>query len=306
MHRLLTDDPQDYFRFIKQALHDIAHGQADVELPPKQLFEDIPVGVGDFRVMPCIVRRGGAVTKIVKLVGTNCQQQVVPDQITVGKAFALHPTDNFISHVFEACLLSSARTGLCASIATQLLGKPRPRCTIIGCGRVGYYAAFYIGACLGATQINFFDLSRARAQAAVLALADSMPHLDCRVLDSPYAAEADVVIMATTSKDALCAPDDTTASLVISLGADTDNQHELAAAWAREATICVDTVDSARFGDLRSWLNQEIIVEQEMTDFCQLLRDPEAQGDGRKIFVSTGSALFDNLTIAYILSKSAA
>ncbi len=307
VHRLLTDDPRDYFAYIKAAFHEIAHDRAAVELPPKQLFEDLPVGIGDFRVMPCVVRREGMVTKTVKVIGTNRQQQVVPDQITVGKAFALHPTDNFISHVFEACLLSSARTGLCASIAAELLAKPRPRCTIIGCGRVGYYAAFYIGACLGAERINFYDLDRARAESAAQALTESLPNLECLALETPFAAEADVIVLATTSPEALCAPADTTASLVISLGADTDNQHELDARWSGEAAIYVDTVDSSRFGDLRAWLNQGLIDTRRMTDFCQLLRgEAVARDNGRKIFVSTGSALFDNLTIAYILAKGVA
>jgi len=84
------------------------------------LFSD-PGDAGDFRVMPCVVRRGGRVRKTIKVVGTNLAQQVVPGQITVGKALALHPVENFVTDLFEACLLSSARTGACAALALDLL-----------------------------------------------------------------------------------------------------------------------------------------------------------------------------------------
>jgi ornithine cyclodeaminase/alanine dehydrogenase-like protein (mu-crystallin family) len=142
VHRALTRDAQGYFGFVLDALSELACGRATMELPAKQLFTD-PGDAGDFRVMPCVVRRGGAAMKTVKLVGTNRLQRVVPGQITVGKALVLHPEENFITHILEACLLSSARTGLGAALAMHLLAGTTDSVAVIGSGRVGYYAAYF-------------------------------------------------------------------------------------------------------------------------------------------------------------------
>ncbi|MEO8008562.1 MAG: hypothetical protein ABI728_08595 [Betaproteobacteria bacterium] len=111
VHRLLTTDPIAAFAYFAAGLTAAALGSISVEQPPKPIFSDSGES-GDFRIMPCVLRRGNLVRKTVKIVGTNVAQRLVPGQMTVGKAFCLHPEENFITHVFEACLLFSARTGL--------------------------------------------------------------------------------------------------------------------------------------------------------------------------------------------------
>jgi len=303
VHRALTEDPSGYFRFIKTGLADIAAGRVSLELPPKEIFQDNASG-GDYRVMPCVVRKEGRAVKTVKIIGTNTQQLVVPDQITVGKAFAVHPSDNFVSHIFEACLLSSARTGICASLAVDLLAEKPNKISIIGGGRVGYYAALYVCAIAGATEIEICDLAGERAETTAAQLSLDVPNVIFSSTSFPHPATADVVILATTSKDAILAPPDTSASLVISLGADTDDQHELHQDWATSAKIFVDTIDSARYGDLRQWQHNNAISPDDLTDLFTLLRQPAMKSTHqRRAFISTGSALFDNLTIAYILEQ---
>lgn len=305
VHRLLTDRPLDYFHFVKNELADIAAGRTVLELPPKQVFSD-PGSTADFRVMPCVVRGSGGARKTVKLIGTNTRQQLVPDQITVGKAFVMHPQENFVSHVFEACLLSSARTGLCAAIAIDILARSRARLACIGAGRVGYYAAFYAAALGGVNEIAIFDADHIRAQQTADLLARQIPAVrftaarQRRELD-----DADVLVIATTSTEPVCSPHETRANLIVSLGADTDYQRELDPAWAEAADIFVDTQDCARFGDLNSWQEAGLIDTARLVDLFQLLRDGAPDGPARpRVFVSTGSALFDNLTIGYLLAES--
>src|SRR3972149_874529 len=79
VHRLLTANPSEYYRHMRDELADIAAGRAELELPPKQIFPD-PGSTSDFRVMPCVVRRPGSARKTVKLIGTNTLQQLVQDQ----------------------------------------------------------------------------------------------------------------------------------------------------------------------------------------------------------------------------------
>lgn len=300
VHRSLTFAPSDYLAFVSNWLTLLAHGRATMELPPKWICPDhlSPEG-GDFRVMPCAIRWGQEVIKTVKIVGTNRRQQLVPDQITVGKAFRLHPEENFITHVFEACLLSSARTGLCGALALSRLAPLRRKITIIGAGRVGFYSALYAMALGGVEEITFRDAQPDRAALAASALGD---FCQPEKLDAPI--QCDALVLATTAREAFCHPHTTDAKVIVSLGADTEDQHELAAAWASIAEIYFDGPDCLQVGDLRAWRSAGLIAENNLTSLLELWRGGPRSSDRPRIFISTGSALLDNLTIAYLLEEN--
>lgn len=304
VHRLLTAAPEIYFRHLHERLRDIAAGRIAVEMPPKQVFAD-PGETSDFRVMPCVTRAGKHVTKTLKVVGTNTVQRVVPDQITVGKALVIDPVENYVTHVVDACLLSSARTGLCAALAIKLLANATRRLTIIGSGRVGYYAGFYAATICGVREIVFADCVADRAMTAAVALAARVPGLKCSAAPAGHLPEADILVLATTSTTPVCSPSEHHAGLVISLGADIDHQSELDPAWANAADIVVDTVDTIRFGDLKAWIAAGLLDASTIYDFNALLSGhaPQASPGRRQLFVSTGSALFDNLTLEYLLQQ---
>jgi len=302
VHRALTRDPVRYFKHILGRLRDIASGNITVDMPPKQLFSD-PGAQSDFRIMPCVVRDTSGSFKTVKLVGTNTLQHTVPDQITVGKALVIDPRENYITHIVDACLLSSARTGLCAALAIKLLAARHNRLTIIGSGRVGYYAAFYAAATCDIREIVFTDCVPDRAADAVSALHAHFPDVECHALPATELTVTDIAILATTSAQPVCAPPAWQAGLVISLGADIDHQSELDAAWATAADIYVDTMDTARFGDLKAWIAQGLLDPASIKDFMALLKNNATASDRCRLFVSTGSALFDNLTLDYLLQQ---
>jgi len=304
VHRLLTENPLEYLDWVRRGLADIAHGAVQLELPPKQIFPD-PKNGSDFRLMPCIARKSASTCKTVKIIGTNTLQQQIPDQITVGKAFVLHPEENYVSHIFEGCLLSSARTGACAALATQLLAPACQSLTVIGAGRVGYYAAFYTASSGHIQSIQVTDSDHARAANTAELLAATFPGMRVNATPVQELSDTDVVILATTSKEPLCHPPAWGANLVISLGADTDNQRELSPSWADNADIFVDTRDSTRFGDLAAWLKAGLITTDRPTSLFDLLRQMTLTPATRpRLFISTGSALFDNLTISYILEQA--
>lgn len=307
VHLRLTSNPADYFRHMRERLQAIAAGTLSVEMPPKQVFAD-PGGASDFRLMPCVTRSGERTFKSVKLVGTNIAQIAVPDQITVGKALVIDPQENYVTHSVDACLLSSARTGLCAALAIELLAARTRHLTVIGSGRVGYYAAFYAAAVCGMQDIIFADRRAGRASAAAAALGKRMPGIHCTAKSPDELTQTDVVVLATTSTTPVCAPPAWGAGLVISLGADIDLQTELDPAWADAADIFVDTIDSTRFGDLKAWLAQGLIDIAAIADFSALLAAEKTTSEaGRtRLFVSTGSALFDNLTLEYLLKQDTA
>lgn len=304
VHRRLTAKPLDYLAWLKDELAAIAHGRAAVELPPKQIFPDSP-GDADFRVMPCVVRQGTCVRKTVKVIGTNTRQITVPDQITVGKALVVDPVENFVSHVIDACLLSSARTGACAAIAAELLASARSSVAVIGAGRVGYYSALYLASCYGVGRITLADSDPQRAQQTTRLLASQVAGVEFRAETMAELSGIDVLVLATTSIEPLCRPPASGARLVISLGADTDYQRELASEWTDLADLYVDTLDSARFGDLAAWIRAGRIGTDRLTDLLTVLRtQPWPAPTRTRLFVSTGSALFDNLSIGYLLARA--
>lgn len=304
VHHRLTHDPRGYFRHMKEGLQAIANGAVTVDMPPKQVFAD-PDGASDFRVMPCVTRSATGTVKTVKLVGTNALQRAVPDQITVGKALVIDPLENYITHIVDACLLSSARTGLCAALAIQLLATRHDRVTVIGSGRVGYYAAFYAAAVCGVRQVVFADTDTRKAADAAAALGAHFPEVGCRAMPLAQLPPTDVAVLATTSAQPVCSPPAWNACLVISLGADIDQQSELDASWAAAADIYVDTMDTTRFGDLKAWIAQGRLHPGAIREFIAVIKSGAAAGDRCKLFVSTGSALFDNLTLGYLLRQPA-
>ena len=305
VHAALTADPAGYVGFFERSLKEIALGATTVELPPKRMFSD-GEGQGDFRVMPCVSRNGTTVTKTVKIVGTNTVQVEVPDQITVGKAFCLHPEENYVTHVFEACLLSSARTGACAAVAAAHLVPERRRVAIVGAGRVGFYAGLYVAAYGGVEEIAFYDLDRERAADAARLLSEQVGNGTRCVAEDAPPAQADVLVLATISRAPVLLPANVETQLVMSLGADIEHQHELDPAWALAADVYVDTLDSVRVGDLRAWLASGAITRERLTDLLGVVRDGRrGRGVRPRVFISTGSALFDNVTIAYLIGDGA-
>ena len=298
VHRMLTANPMHYLNHLLAQLESLARGESTMELPHKLVFYDADA-FSDFRVMPCVVRHPERARKTVKLIGTNNHRQRVPDQITVGKAFALDEKENFVSAGFAGCLLSSARTGACVATAVRLLAEGAERITIIGAGRVGYYAALYIAAQGNAKTITLSDKIAGKAESAARLLQQTYPALDISAA-AGHESQAEVVVLATDSHEAIYGLGHNPAELVISVGADTHWQHELSEQLLGQAAICVDTLDSFNCGDLRKWRAEERIAQGDVTDLLTLLRE-QTEVKKPALFISTGSALFDNLTIDYLL-----
>jgi ornithine cyclodeaminase/alanine dehydrogenase-like protein (mu-crystallin family) len=120
------------------------------------------------------------------------------------------------------------------------------------------------------------------------------------------ADDSQVAILATDSRTPFFHPEMSTARLVISLGADSDVQSELDPEWIDHATLITDLKDSALIGDLKRWHDDHLLQGTPPFDLVSLLRLPTfpASEHERIVFISTGSALLDNLTIHYLLEKA--
>lgn len=301
VHELLTDDIPGVLGFARDWLHAVAGGRARVEAPPKQVFE-APDG-SDFRVMPCVVTRDAERFETVKIVGTNRAQRLVPDQITVGSVCVLHPREHFITHRFDACVFSSARTGLLAALGTQMLTDRRDEVLVIGAGRVGYYAALYLAAVPGVRAVAIADVDLARARRCVRALTGV--GLAAEVSVCPKVPErAAVAVLATTARAPLWRLDDAAAPvLAVSVGADARGQHELHPAWHR-AELYTDGPDSLLTGDLAAWAGAGLVFGPPRALIDAVAAPPPPPRRARAL-ISTGTALWDNLTCAYLVRRLA-
>ncbi len=301
VHELISADIRGYLEYLRTGLSGIAHDRLAIRLPRKQVFREGDEA-GDFRVMPCVLGAGDARLKMVKIIGTNKQAARIPDQISVGRVFLLDNHDNYITHAFQACLLSSARTGACAMLAIEKLARRRRRVRIIGAGRVGYYCGLFCTQLAGIREVVFVDRDPARAQAAADLLAHQYPALDFHAASTHGSEATDILILATSSARAFCRPPAGNADLIISLGADSDDQHELDSAWLGLSSLYVDSLDSVNYGDLRTWSAAGLIEGEALTELLTLYRHPAGQdGDRVRIFISTGTALFDALTLGFLL-----
>lgn len=300
VHEALTIDPREYLDELLGGLEAIARGRAKLELPPKAVFVD-PGQRSDFRVMPCVVRFPDRVRKTVKIIGTNWPRRVVPGEISVGQAFALHAEENFIEAGFGGCILSSARTGACAATAIRLLAPRRETLAVVGSGRVGYYSAHYAIALSGVRRVLFADLDENRARLAARLLGGTHPDVSTGTFAADdLSSRPDVLVLATDSETPLFDASGHCPSLVVSLGADTDWQRELAPPVLDRFAVYVDTHDSRNYGDLSAFSARGLMDGREVLDMQELIVEPQRR-KSPAVLVSTGSALFDNLTIDYLL-----
>jgi ornithine cyclodeaminase/alanine dehydrogenase-like protein (mu-crystallin family) len=292
VHSALLQDPAGYLEHLEERLQSIADGSLELDLPPKRIFED-PGDSGDFRVMPCVVCGGGTRVKTVKIVGTDLVGRIVPDQVTVGKALVLHPEENFVTHVVDACALSSVRTAACAALAARRLLPGARSMTVVGAGRVGFYAGILFRHTHSLDRVVFQDIVPKRAESLAETVGDD-------AFTEPWRGEpapADIVLLATTSTSPFCALPRDSEGLTISVGADTHNQRELDDSWCQLDEIGVDTADGLCVGDLLAWRQAGLRIPV-LRDLSEIYRT----GAKPRAFISTGSALFDNLTLGYLVS----
>jgi len=311
IHQLLCADLTAYLDYLDQGLREIGNGTAQLTMPAKLLFQQ-PGELGDFRVMPCVrTTAEGQLHKTVKLVGTNRAGIQVPDQISVGKACYLDPLENFVSHQFDACLLSSIRTGGCAALAArylQIANQPLRSLALVGAGRVGFYTALCLLVNSELTSIQITDRLPERANTMAIALQEIAPN--CLITTTDYAGlkKCDLLVLSTSSTSPIYNPEQFAAQVVISLGADCIEQRELHdhPLWRHDA-IHIDTIDSLRFGDLAAWDLKAQLDAEKLVDITQLAACPVGAETTAypALFISTGSALLDNLTMSYLVELTA-
>ncbi len=150
-------------------------------------------------------------------------------------------------------------------------------------------------------RVLFADRDERRAALAARLVAGFFPGVSTGSFAAgDLSGRPDALVLATDSEEPLFDASGYCPELVVSVGADTDWQRELTPAVLDHYEVFVDTHDSLNYGDLAAFRSRGLMDGRHVRDLREMLNDPGCR-QAPALFVSTGSALFDNLTIDYLL-----
>lgn len=287
-----------------------AREDATVHQPPKQVFSRADVR-GDWRVMPCAVERGRSFSggfesaiDAVKIIGTNEEERVVSDKISVGKALLLHPSDHHVEAIFDVAALSSFRTAAISVLAYKYGGhRGDDSVGIIGAGRIGYYTAAILRQWLGLSRLLVHDVAEARGRTFAEIVGDLFGGTVRSVALSDLCRDTPALFLATTSShpvvDGGLGRD---ARFISSVGADADNLSELAPDVLDDRLLVSESKQNIAMGDLRRWHVAGLIEPQHIRTLDNIIGDAVAGSRVEKavVFVSTGTAIQDALVCRFL------
>jgi len=304
IHRALMQSTNDFMDLLERFYKAWDKNDKLVELPRKQLFTT-PGIKGDWRVMPCVVNRfEGKSVKAVKVIGTNEEERVVSDKISVGKALLIHPTDNFVKAIFDVCALSSFRTAAISVLALKYLTEKKDRRVgVIGVGRVGFYTVLILQKWLGAKEIGIFDINKKRVDL----LKQSSGRRTAAVLKSQDLKEIcksnNAVFLATDTASPLISSKNASGlKFISSVGADADNLSELHKSILRHRTLVSESRQNIHFGDLKRWAKAKLIRENNIVELQRIIGRRKRMR-GNVVFVSTGTAVQDALICQFLFDR---
>ena len=298
MVKILDRNPTGFMRFVFGEADAVQDGRLKVQITPKQVFTDKH---GDFRVMPCVLEGSGWPRKTVKVIGSNYLQKTVP-QVSPGKLLVLDPVENYCAWSIDACVISSARTGVLPAVIVRQIQPGAKTAWVSGAGRVGYYSAVYLGYLESVEKIYVSDARRERAIETIHDLRASKIPCEFLVGDNEEwpLVPCDVLVLATDSRAPVFYEDGQT-RLVVSLGADAMGLREVDISAAGRKII-IDTPDAVHLGDLPAWQaesNGQVTIEATL--WWAGRKEPDPQ---HTVVCSTGSAIMDNIAAGFVTNHA--
>ncbi len=281
--------------------------QAVVEQPPKQVFSRDGIR-GDWRVMPCFVKQGwlgdGGVIAAVKVIGTNEEEQVIADKISVGKALLLNPFDHHVEAIFDVAALSSFRTAAISVLAYKHCGYHRGDIAgLIGAGRIGYYTAAILRQWLDIDQLLVHDCNDARRAVFLEAVSGWFGRGVRGTGLDDVCRNSQSLFLATTSTLPLLGADlGRNVRFISSVGADADNLSELEPDILVGRRIVSESTQNLFFGDLRRWHELGLIGPRDIVPLAKLMRESAGGVSTRtsSVFISTGTAVQDAIVCRFL------
>lgn len=310
IHHALMNRVNEFMNVLEQFYFEWAGDHAAITQPPKQVFTRAGTR-GDWRAMPCTIASdrplaGKAVGSIdaVKIIGTNEEECVVADKISVGKALLLHPTDHFVEAIFDVAALSSFRTAAISVLAFTYCGyRPDHVAGIIGAGRVGFYTAVILREWLDIECLLVSDVNDVRVR-DFSEVMTAWYGTNVRVAAPPdVRREGQALFLSTTSRLPLIDGRlERHVPFISSVGADADNLSELAPDVLEDRMLVSESRDNLAFGDLRRWHDAGLIRSDDLVLLPTLMANAVQSGEvpARAVFISTGTAVQDALVCRFL------
>lgn len=310
IHHALMNRLAEFMNILEQFYIDWAGDHAAITQPPKLVFTRTGTR-GDWRAMPCTVDHarslaGKALGSIdaVKIIGTNEEECVVADKISVGKALLLHSTDHFVEAIFDVAALSSFRTAAISVLAFKYCGYRRDHVAgIIGAGRVGFYTAVILREWLGIERLLVHDVNDIRGRDFSDAIT-AWYGTKVRVAALPdVRRDSQALFLATTSQlPVIDGRLERHVRFIASVGADAENLSELAPDVLEGRMLVSESRDNLAFGDLRRWHEAGIIRSEDLVLLPTLIDNALRSGGvhAPAVFISTGTAVQDALICRFL------
>ncbi len=298
IHQLLMHNILAFMGCLERFYLAWASNGSMVEQPRKQLFTTEGLK-GDLRVMPCVINRfEGALIKAVKVIGTNEEERLVTDKISVGKALLVDSTDNFVKGIFDVCALSSFRTAAISALAFKhSMPVTGMRVGIVGGGRVGFYTAKILSSWLGVEALSVADTDTGR----VLELRKILDPVVVHPSTLPEICnECDALFLSTNASSPLFdSAHAGSVNFISSVGADADNLSELDASLLEGRTLLSESRQNIAFGDMHRWQADGLLDEEQIVELREVI-GKSAISAQPVLFISTGTAVQDALVCNFL------
>ncbi len=237
--------------------------------------------------------------------GTNEENRVIKDKISVGKMLLLDWYDNYVYAILDACVLSSFRTAAISVLACSL--APNSKGTvhgILGLGRIGFYTAVVLHHWLGVNSINCYDANRKVTAYFTDLISMYAPDLqinlkegDCVINDS-----ASIFLTTDSKKPILNSSNGSHLNFISSVGADADNLSELHESIINGFQIITDSFQSMLLGDMKVWQEKKLISQEDVIELKDIVKE-QHQIKSKTLFISTGVAVQDALIARFIVDN---
>ena len=301
VHRTLISHINNFMDILERVYYEWSNYADMIFLPNKQVFT-VKSLKGDLRIMSCIVNNGKEeLIKVVKVIGTNEEERVVKDKISVGKALLIHPTDNFVEAIFDVCSLSSFKAAAMSVLAFKHLTNFGDHTIgIIGCGRIGFYMSCILYHWLGVRKIMVMDTNKSHIKGFKEVLRSLIHGQIKEETLNGLCTSCSALFLATDSKSPIISADNAKRiHFIASVGADADNLSEVDSSLIKGRQLITDSRDNIHFGDLKRWKSAGLITKDKLIELQEIMNHKKDTNKA-KLFISTGIAVPDAIVCHFL------
>ncbi len=291
---------------VEKAYIQLSSSKANV---PLRISLETPKGVTLF--MPGYLKDDNAMA--VKIVSVYADNPTIGLPTVTALVIAVDAETGVPKAAIEGTYLTALRTGAAAGVATRLLAREDASVmAMIGAGGQAPTQIEAVCTVRPIREVRIFDISRERAGTLEERMAESLPEITFRVVNSANEAVrgADVITTATTSRNPVFdAGYVLPGAHVNGIGAYTPEMQEIPADLVSKARVVIDsrTGALAEAGDLIKPLKAGLIRESEIVEIGEVLA---GSAPGRRspdeitFFKSVGNAVQD-VAVARIVLQAA-